>query len=300
MDRQPNLFIVGAPKCGTTSLANWLGRHPQVYLSSVKEPHHYNRDSRRVLYPDRVDYLALYRGSRAAHIYRLDASPWYLYSRVAASKILDDCPAARFVVCVRNPVDMAFSLHGSLLNRSAREHVRSFERAWALSDERLRGRVVSRRAIDPTHLAYTHVCRLGSQSALLLDTVPCSQVHFVVLDDIVCQHDDTVGELLRFLSLSGQDLTSIQKDNVRLERWSLRLHHALTAAVSVKRRTGLRNWRFGLGRMLNRWNSLSTLTALSPTMRATLTEYFEDEIKLMWRILGREYPSWLHPPKVSN
>ena len=34
----PNFFIVGAPKAGATSLYHYLGQHPQIYLSPVKEP----------------------------------------------------------------------------------------------------------------------------------------------------------------------------------------------------------------------------------------------------------------------
>jgi hypothetical protein len=45
--RKPNFFILGAPKCGTTSLAEWLGTHPNIFLSAVKEPHFFNTDDRR-------------------------------------------------------------------------------------------------------------------------------------------------------------------------------------------------------------------------------------------------------------
>ena len=34
----PNFFIVGTGKAGTTSLHDYLGQHPQVYMSPVKEP----------------------------------------------------------------------------------------------------------------------------------------------------------------------------------------------------------------------------------------------------------------------
>lgn len=46
---KPNFFIVGAPKCGTTSLAHWLAGHPQVFMSPVKEPHFFNTDYQRYL-----------------------------------------------------------------------------------------------------------------------------------------------------------------------------------------------------------------------------------------------------------
>jgi len=39
MMKYPNFFIVGAARCGTTSLYNYLQQHPQVYMSPIKEPH---------------------------------------------------------------------------------------------------------------------------------------------------------------------------------------------------------------------------------------------------------------------
>ena len=42
--RYPNLYIIGAPKCGTTSIANWLNCHSECFLPEVKEPHYFNSD----------------------------------------------------------------------------------------------------------------------------------------------------------------------------------------------------------------------------------------------------------------
>ena len=36
--KRPDFFILGAPKCGTTSMAAWLSEHPNVFMSPIKEP----------------------------------------------------------------------------------------------------------------------------------------------------------------------------------------------------------------------------------------------------------------------
>ncbi|MCH9035408.1 MAG: sulfotransferase [Planctomycetes bacterium] len=41
---KPDFFIVGAPKCGTTSLYEYLRQHPEVFMSRIKEPHFFGRD----------------------------------------------------------------------------------------------------------------------------------------------------------------------------------------------------------------------------------------------------------------
>ncbi|WP_423824885.1 sulfotransferase [Salinibacter ruber] len=38
MSAGPNFFIIGAPQCGTTSLADLLAQHPEVYFCPEKEP----------------------------------------------------------------------------------------------------------------------------------------------------------------------------------------------------------------------------------------------------------------------
>ncbi len=112
----PNLFIIGAPRCGTTSLYAALKQHPAVYASVLKEPHHYAGDlpSQPHTVHDRDDYLTLFRGSEH-HRYRAEASVWYLYSAMAADAIADAHPDARVVVLLRDPVEMALSLHALYL-----------------------------------------------------------------------------------------------------------------------------------------------------------------------------------------
>ena len=39
-----NLYLIGAPKCGTTTVAGWLGSHRDVYWSTPKEPYYWADD----------------------------------------------------------------------------------------------------------------------------------------------------------------------------------------------------------------------------------------------------------------
>ena len=63
--RPPNLFLVGAPKCGTTSLWTWLGQHPDIYMSPEKEPSFFSRSLDDPQQRWRSDeYDDLFRGAR--------------------------------------------------------------------------------------------------------------------------------------------------------------------------------------------------------------------------------------------
>jgi hypothetical protein len=87
--RWPNLFIVGAPKCGTTSLYEWLKGHPDIHMSPFKEPCYFARDlawEESGYYlrhgVDRARYLELFEDAGAATRVG-EASTRYLYSRDA-------------------------------------------------------------------------------------------------------------------------------------------------------------------------------------------------------------------------
>ncbi|MGB1697142.1 MAG: sulfotransferase, partial [Thermoplasmatota archaeon] len=79
----PDVFLIGAPKCGTTALSHWLRSHPDVNLPDRKEPHHfsgpYPNDRHKNPIMDPKEYRALYKGPGLS----LDASTSYLASEKA-------------------------------------------------------------------------------------------------------------------------------------------------------------------------------------------------------------------------
>jgi hypothetical protein len=86
--RKPTFFIIGAPKCGTTSLAAWLGTHPDAFMSPTKEPDFFNTDDRQGV-TSLSEYEELFREARNNHIAVGEASVWYLSSSHAVHNILD-------------------------------------------------------------------------------------------------------------------------------------------------------------------------------------------------------------------
>jgi Sulfotransferase domain len=110
--KAPNLFIIGAPRCGTTSLFAALKQHPDVYTSVLKEPHFYATDlpAQPHTLSDSDDYHRLFSAAGDQR-YRAEASVWYLYSHDAPALISKAHPDARIVLLLRNPVDMLVSLY---------------------------------------------------------------------------------------------------------------------------------------------------------------------------------------------
>ena len=136
---KPNFFIVGAPKCGTTALYEYLRPHPNIFMSEVKEPHFFAKDFGA--YP-RIktlrEYNAIFAGSTEEHLRVGEASVYYLRSSVAIANIHEFNPEARLIAMFRNPVEMVHSFHSQLLYISE-ETVADFETAWRLQERRSRG-----------------------------------------------------------------------------------------------------------------------------------------------------------------
>src|SRR5690349_11404630 len=86
---KPNFFILGAPKCGTTSMAKWLSDQPEIFISKHKEPHYYNTDGKRVVLEYR-HYLSLFENATGFHKIIGEASTGYLYSKQAVPNIIND------------------------------------------------------------------------------------------------------------------------------------------------------------------------------------------------------------------
>ena len=197
--KKPNFFIIGAPKCGTTSMARWLSEHPNIYMSPVKEPNFFNTDDQWTVTRTLRQYEALFRNAGPEHVAVGEASVWYLFSRVAVPNILTYCKEPKFIVMVRNPIEMAYSLHQQEL-LSGNEHIKDFRKAWELQPERAKGLEISRFCVEPKRLLYGPACKLGEQLERLWSLVPEERVLVIVLDDV---KENPRREYLRVLEFLG-------------------------------------------------------------------------------------------------
>ena len=100
-------------------------------MAPDKEPHFFNTDDLRRGVTSLEQYEALFRHAREEHKAIGEASVWYLCSAVAVHNILQYQPASRFIVMVRNPIEMAPALHGEML-LAGLENAQDFCEAWFL------------------------------------------------------------------------------------------------------------------------------------------------------------------------
>lgn len=289
--QQPNFFILGAPKCGTTSLAAWLGDHPQIFMSTPKEPNFFNSDHVRPIYT-KESYESLFRKANSRHLAVGEASVWYLYSKLAASHILEYNNSARFIVCLRNPIEMAPALHEQKLF-SGFEHIADFEAAWHLSDQRMRGIHVKPWSREPTQLSYKNACLLGQQCERLLSVVPRARVHFILLEDMSRDPRREYLKVLSFLRLSDDGRSSFARLNAAKERSWPRLARMVALGNFIKQRAGLRVG-FGISNRLQTMNFKERpRDALRPELKEEMRSFFLRDIQRLSAILKRDLQHWL-------
>ena len=115
--RNPNFFIVGAPKCGTTALFRFLEHHPQVFLSDPKEVNFFSKkelEEQNLYYQDfkpknEKEYLNLFKNAEKQHKIIGEASVSYLYYPDVAKRIYSFNPDSKIVILLREPVSRAWS-----------------------------------------------------------------------------------------------------------------------------------------------------------------------------------------------
>jgi len=113
----PNFFVVGAAKAGTTSLYYNLRRHPEIFLTRMKELNFFSSEELLAqgcnyrgsqIINDLDEYLGLFRKAKTRKAVG-DVSPSYLFRASAAKKIFNFNSAAKIIVVLRNPVERAYS-----------------------------------------------------------------------------------------------------------------------------------------------------------------------------------------------
>ena len=305
---KPNFFIVGAPKCGTTSLHEYLQRHPDVYMPYYKEPHFFGSDldgSRFRQFRDKPErYLKLFRDARGqARIG--ESSPWYLVSQRAAAEIHDYDPAAKVIIMLRSPVDMMYSMW-SQFRYSGNEQIGSFAEALAAESDRRANKRIRRAAHCITGLQYRQMARFSQQVPRYFDAFGRENVLVVIFDDF---RSDTAGvfrEVCEFLGIdSGAPMRfDIRNPNKKTRlAWlqqlivgsgfSLmllkdRLSYLATTHTLVPYRYRTRAVE-GVIAAYTRFEQRSPLT---PELRGSLQREFAGDIDALSQLLDRDLSHW--------
>jgi len=205
MERMPNFLVIGAAKTGTTSLHNYLGQHPEIFMSENKEPAFFAHDGR----PE-TRYM---RKHAAAYVTDLDAyqglfddvrdetavgesSPQYL--EFAGSGVVERIeryvPEARLIATIRQPVERAFSSY--VMNYAddgitMEAFAARIRQDWARGDDF--GQLYDG--------SYNFVRSYARRLSVFLDRFDRARIKLCLFDDIVADTPVFVRDIFAFLEV---------------------------------------------------------------------------------------------------
>jgi hypothetical protein len=309
-------FIVGAPRCGTTSLSKYLKAHPEVGFARIKEPHFFAQNDLRGLQPDelremvRKEYVDRYFRGREACPLLAEGSVTYLYFPDQMEPILRLWPRAKFIVGVRNPLQMIPSLHQRLIHNGD-EDQRSFRRAWALVPERRAGRSVPSRCADPRLLDYWEIGKLGKHVETFLAAVGRERCFVSVFDDLANEPAAQYRRLLDFLELSDDGRADFAPNR---EGKSVKLIWLQRLLMRPPRRAiklfGSKNYQerfdvekppkpvgeavLGLRKRLLKWNEAPPRKPdIDAELLGQMRDMYREDVALLSKVIGRDLGYWI-------
>jgi len=209
-------FIVGAPRCGTTAMSEYLRAHPEVCFSTPKEPHYFLMHDLRGREPAelrdvvRKKYLDPYFPERDRNALFAEGSVSYFYAPEHLEPILKLWPRAKFLIAVRNPLELVPSLHQRVFYNGD-DDVRDFDRAWDLVPERRAGRNIPRSCLEPRFLDYWEAGFLGQHLEKFFSLVDRERCLVTVFDDFKADPGREYRRVLEFLDLEDDGRTDFER-----------------------------------------------------------------------------------------
>lgn len=296
---RPDFFIVGAPKCGTTALFNYLRNRSDIYVPAIKEPQFFAEDiyghQRNVNTLD--EYLGLFTN---AHNHRRigEGSTAHLASPSAAQRIKAFNSDAKIIVMLRNPIDVMHAEHNQRVI-SDMEQVVDFAKALESRETRIwrsgpfQGQVVNRPS-------YREITQFSTQVRRYFEAFNRERVHIIIHDDFKASSADVYASTLRFLGLDPHSRTTfpVVNENRRVRSMVL-WRHMRYPPSSVRKLVRLllpEDSRRAIFEHLQNLNVVPTpRPPMDPYLRRRLQREYEPEVQMLSALLDRDLSPWCLP-----
>ena len=284
MNGLPDFIIIGAGKCGTTSLHNYLNQHPQVYICPQKETFFFTDDLTRQknrvwgAVGDLAAYQTLFEAA-PPHKTRGEISTVYYAYPPSAQSIYSLIPEVKIIAILRDPANRAFSDY--------QMHVQSGS---------------ENRDFDSLITANNRYVRLGFYYSHLLpffETCPATNIKILLFEDFRKNPANFLQELFNFIQV---DPTFIPDMEVKAREGGLPKNQAVNSLLNKPNplRTTVATIMKLFIPLDLRQNIRSSLvkknlakTKLSPTTRQKLINLYRDDICQLQDLLQRDLSPWL-------
>lgn len=206
----PNFILIGAMKCGTTSLFAVLEQHPEIGVCSIKEPNYFG-SSGRVWADNPEQYRELFQDASGKQAIG-EATSTYFYDEPALRRIQQELPPdTRILIILRSPASRAFSHWGHLRYYQQFETL-DFEEALAQEDQR-----TIQDHFRPGTFRYFWGGLYAKKVQTCYELFGRERVHVMILEDIIRSQTTELGKLFGFLGVDATVNLRMQQENVASE-----------------------------------------------------------------------------------
>lgn len=285
----PNLFLVGAPKCGTTSLFDWFAQHEDVFCGYRKEPATLvgTREHPLPAAMPYDDYLEMY-AARTNERYALDASTRYLAAPQAPANIAALADDPKIIMVLRSPVDAIYSMYFHYIVQEKESHDR-FEDALRADDA---APTDAHAAREPYRETFTYV----PQVTRYFETFGRENVRCILFDELKADDTAVLRDLCDWLDIRYPGTGLAQSNTARAVRFKT-LNRLIVAPPKPA--------EYLASLILSKANRLRIRRALrdlngrkrpnppmNPETRRALDADFAPQIDALAALLGRDLSHW--------
>jgi hypothetical protein len=311
--KRTDFFIAGNSKSGTSALYFFLRQHPEVAMSSPKEPNFFatdvchDQEIGAFTRMSRQQYQDCFDDPEGSSL-RGEASACYLYSREAAANIARYNPDAKIIFLFREPVSFLHSYHLQQLKNpvSEGETVKDFAEALRLEADRRDGRAIPSGCLIPELLYYSERVKYAEQLARFYAHFPRHQVLVLLYEDFKADNEAVFRDILTFLEIDPNFQPAFRRHNAgqklkskSAQRFVHRLSHGEGLWAGPKRVLSSllpQTARRFLMRAVFRNVVFEPKDEVSPQLRRHLKEQFRPEVERFGDLIGRDLISeWKYP-----
>jgi hypothetical protein len=278
---RPNFLIIGDVKAGTTSLYSYLRQHPDIYMPELKELRYFAYDAENPYHVrsqnygvrDLEDYLHFFAQCGNEHAIG-EASPNYLRSPGAASRIQRQLGDVRLIVSLRHPADRLYSLY-QMHVRAGGKHLAFDETAFGREATWIKG-----------NFYWPELLRF-------YELFPREQIHVVLFDDLKTRTAEVVQDLYRFLGVDPTFKPVLERQN----EGGGTPKSAAVYSVVLKARDRLKRLGVVPSGLRRRWRRLRKhlleQNEMPETVRRKIIDICREDIHRTEKLIRRDLSAWL-------
>lgn len=210
-----DFFVVGAAKCGTSALFEYLVQHPTVFIPEKKELHFFGSDLHYSVPRITSEEYHSYFPRSEKNKLKGDCSVSYLLSKNAAQEILEYNSEAKIIIIVRDPVQMLVSLHAELVY-DGMEKETDLQKALELEPQRRKGNSLPKvYSIPKEFLFYSESVALFTQIQRYYSVIKKENIKLIQQEELRTQPKETLLALCDFLGIKAFEFSEKKSVNPR-------------------------------------------------------------------------------------